>query len=121
MMGRSGITYQNTDVPDVDAVAPRDLQADLWRPIHVRLHIFIMRDIPRYSRAKVAKNGLSDAFRQVEPSGSIDGVSVDFFTRRGVLLFRFDECSDDRLVLDFHEDVTGGNIWNTMSAFFTCR
>ena len=45
----SGITYKNPNVPNIDAVAPWDLQADLGRPIHARLHIFVMRDIPRHS------------------------------------------------------------------------
>ena len=110
-----GTTYKDADVPNIDAVAPRDLQADLGRPIHVQLHIFVMRDIPRYSRARIAKNRLSDTFGQVEAQRSIDNISINFFTRRGVILFGFDECGDDRVVFNFHKNITSADIYNMIS------
>ena len=87
-------TYKNSDVPDIDAVAPWDLQTDLRGSIYVRLHIFIVLDIPGYSRAEIAKNRLSDAFREFKGPRSIDSIPIDFFPRRGVVLFGIDECCD---------------------------
>lgn len=51
---RIWLTDQAPNVPNINTVAPRCLQAHFWRPIDIWLHIFIMLDISRNSRAKIA-------------------------------------------------------------------
>lgn len=56
-------------------------------PIDVGLHILVMLDISRNSRAKVAQESLSNALAGwgVERSGGTEGVALPFFEGRWVL------------------------------------
>ena len=48
------LTNQASNVPDVNTIAPRCVETHFWRPIDIWLHILIMLDISKNSRAKVA-------------------------------------------------------------------
>lgn len=105
-------TNQTPNVPNINAVAPWCFQAHFWRPIDVWLHILVMLDIPRNSRAKVAQKRLPDALAGwgVKHSGGIDGVPLHFFAGGWVLLFGLDEVLDDRFVLDSQKNVPGTDV-----------
>jgi hypothetical protein len=77
----SGSTYKNAKMLYIDAIASWDQQTDLGGAVYVRLHIFIMCDILRYSRAKVAENRLSNTFGHFKTVKGVDCIAVDLLTR----------------------------------------
>lgn len=91
-----------SNVPNVNAIAPRRLEAYFWRPIDIWLHVLVMLDISRNGRAKVTQERLPNALTRwgVECSGGVDCVPPDVFPGRWAFLFSLDEFLDDRFVVN---------------------
>src|SRR6266516_6134666 len=91
--------HHASGIPDVNTIAPRNLQNDFWRPVHVWLHIFIVLFLARDCRPEIAQDRRAKILGNLQLPGDIDDPSVDYFPRAWILLLRLLELVKDGVIL----------------------
>lgn len=81
------------NILNVNAIAPKCLEAHFWCRVDIWLHILGMLDICRYSRARIVQKRPRNAFARwvAEFSRGINSALIHFFTRRWVFLLGLEE------------------------------